>query len=234
MLLFILLLLSFNVYSQEDDFFENLGSPIVSDSEAYPVCNEKNQETILSNLAELPLIENGIHIGWSIEFNYKIIALRKSKAAIICDRSSKVFDFYHEFQKNLLEIEYEDFSHKYPEFFWVKEEDFQYLKQMYQENRIYHVCLDLMDNEGKFEKLSEWIKENNYIIDTIYVSNVLDWISKGAGKQDHWKKPYRVTYFNNLNKLMNEKTAFIFCSYHRGMKLRMSVGHTVEEAYATK
>ena len=201
---------------QQDDFFKNLSDPCLTNTDPYIISNERNQDIILYELSNLPCPSNGVHIGWSIEFNYKIIALRKPQIAIICDRSKKVFDFFQDFQKAFLESEYLIFSESYPDFSWITEDDFNYLKGMYQDQKIHHISLDLMDNEDRFDKLAEWIECNKYVIDTIYVSNALDWIRRTTNLYSQ--------YFNNLNKLMNDKTAFIHCSYHRSMKLRLILG----------
>lgn len=212
--------------------------PQCYESDEMPVvkCNEENQAEVIQFLSKTPALTNGVHIGWSIEFNFKIILARKPNLVILCDINKRVLEFYEVFEKVLLssssrsdclenlrsvfclhkayffnehsktgEAALESFSE------WLSEEGFQTLRQMYAEGKVLHLFLNVLDKEGKFTVLANWIKENGYLVDTIYASNISNWVQK--------KEPF----FANLAKLVDEQTLFIDAEYQKQKQKKLSL-----------
>ncbi len=187
--------------------------------------NETPQQEILSELSKIPSLEHGVHIGWSIEMNYKILATRKPKLAFLCDISSHVLEFYESFKQVLLDSNSsEEFLEQLQSFFlnnpsvlrytkykarqidqlieryatWmVIDDNFSYLKRMYQEEKILHLVLNMEDQEDRFDKIASWIKANNYKIDTVYTSNIKSVL------------PHQELFDLNLAKLIWQETIYI-------------------------
>ncbi len=66
-------------------------------------------------------------------------------------------------------------------FGWLaSEKKFRYIKRMFREGKIIFVNLDLLD-ENSFGKLAELIKVYGYEVDTIYASNIQNWIERNRG-----------------------------------------------------
>jgi hypothetical protein len=88
---------------------------------------------------------------------------------------------------------------------WMKEENFQYLKKMYSENRIYHLNLNILDDLNRFDILGSWIIEQNLKVDTVYVSNILDWVKRKNSQNEH-------KYYSNLSNLITDQIYFMTSS----------------------
>lgn len=207
----------------------------------YVKCNEADQIASLRELATIPIPENGAHVGWSIEFNFKVMVLRNPKLVILCDINQRVLDFHRLFEKVILSSESkEDFVHcltsalaQEEDYFflksmrtlaramrsfrnWLTEEGFQTLRQLYIEKRVHTVVLNVLDREGRFQQLAAWINEMGYTIDTVYASNISTWIIK--------EEPF----FSNLQQLIGEQTIFIDADRHwprhKTLAQRISLG----------
>lgn len=229
--------LPMQLFPSEFKTLEGLNIPYLRDAKPYIRCNEFGQEKILRILSELSQPKNALHIGWSIEFNYRILCARKPQLAILCDINKRVFEFFDLFKELVLEAEscaeFLDLleenlcSHNFIKTprtskqiivsyaSWLSLEDnFTYLKTMYAEERIIHLVLDLMDEDGRFTKLMEWIKSSGYTIDTLYLSNIGMWVC------------YQPPFLSNLSRLVHEN--IIYIDSHRipgkGLSLRATLG----------
>lgn len=93
---------------------------------------------------------------------------------------------------------------------WLNnEDDFQYVKQMYENNQIYHVCLDAADENKNFETLAKWIKDNGYTLDTLYLSNIHEWIIKDKKPMDVFKKNVQDMIDSTASSKAPSKTSVI-------------------------
>ena len=208
----------FFVFSSfQNAYFENLQilpSP-QKNQPPYIYCNEFGQNESIEDLKLLPSLKNGVHIGWSIEMNYKIILAREPKLAILCDINKNVLNFFNHFQACILKSNNsQDFfqtlkeslkiflkknrliettKQKY-ESWIISESNYQLLKTMYEEGRICHLALDVTDKEGRFAILAQWLADNNYLLDTIYLSNIASWLKETT------------TFENNLKLLFSPQT----------------------------
>lgn len=61
---------------------------------------------------------------------------------------------------------------------WLStDEGFNFIKDLYQNNRIVHLRLDIVDTESFF-KIKVFLDENSLSLDTLYVTNIADWLIK--------------------------------------------------------
>jgi hypothetical protein len=215
-------------------YFESLDLPLhlcERDEIPFIKCNEADQNKVIQKLSEYPLSNNGVHIGWSIEFNFKAILVRKPHLAIICDINKRVLEFLEVFEKVLLSSNstidcvenlksalesqrdyfFNERSRKCGEALesfaeWLSEDSFQLLKKMVIEKRILYLCLNILDQEDRFLTLGTWLRANEYTIDTVYTSNISSWTNR--------EEPF----YSNLLKLIDKKTLFIDAHYDKEKK----------------
>lgn len=202
----------------------------------YIQCNEAGQAEAIEELSTFPCEPNALHIGWSIEFNFRIIAARRPHLAIICDINKRVFEFFEIFEQAMLS------SRSTAEFFeqlkgmlepqttqffktefrtqdnalksymeWMTEEDFQNIKRMYADKRIIHFVLNVTDQENKFSKIATWIRDRGYHVDTVYASNIVNWVRNKA------------IFSANLRQLIGPHTLFIDANYVKKNKLPLTL-----------
>lgn len=231
----------FNIGAETSGWFEGL--EIVPESYLinripYVRCNEAMQPELFLCMREFQPPENGVHIGWSIELNYKLIIERKPKLAFLCDINRRVFEFYDSFKKSVLNAESSEealslleseLSQQVDYFFsgmnprrrmkvalktfasWLMpEENFHLLKQMYLEERICHMVLSACDDSHRFAIMAQWIEDHGYRVDTVYISNICGWLKD------------RQQFKNNLTYLVDEDTLLI--DSHAKLSLRLTRG----------
>ena len=170
---------------------------------------QKQQDTLklLANQASLGLKENHVHVGFSVWFNFDIICTTRPNYAAIFDCDPGVHGFIYpifqstiicatsreefcsQFLKNLMKqdvfVAYEflladDFQllQKRAYGFLANEDNFNYLKEMITQERVFFGRLDLTNLE-QVSTIREWISKNNLILDTLYLSNIPEWIIQG-------------------------------------------------------
>lgn len=146
------------------------------------------------------------HIGVSGLFNYDVVAARKSDFALLIDinkntvalhwltimilQDTKIHtrqQFIKALMHNLREYKRELFifsgssiSNLPQELTrkgsWLEsDEKFSYIQQMAVENRIMPTLLSISDRDA-LQKLAAIIKENGFRLDTLYTSNVIEWL----------------------------------------------------------
>jgi hypothetical protein len=198
---------------QEFDFLDGKSE---TNKLPFILSNEQFQEETLLALLEIPRPENGVHIGWSVEMNYKILVTRRPKIAFLCDISFKVIEFYELFKKLVLSAKsgaevlenlpkalsenrqllrfgfYKD--HQMKELirryaiFLLPSDNFAYLQRMYNEKRIKHLFLNVADQEERFFLLANALKKEAYVVDTIYTSNIIDVIRNKKAAEENLKQ----------------------------------------------
>lgn len=192
----------------------------------FVISNEYNQEIVLLQLSEIPRNERGVHIGFSIECNYKIMMIRRPSLAFLCDINSRVHEFHKIFKEIILhsaDVEQvllilEKVFEEYKDRLFTNEKNFErvrahfldlliegdnfaYLKKMFEDDLVHFIYLNVLDEKNRFEKLSIWIKENGYEIDTVYLSNIFELIKLSKKK--------RALFNENFSSFEKEKAIFI-------------------------
>ena len=84
---------------------------------------------------------------------------------------------------------------------WLyKEERFQFVRELHLKGHTLFLNLDITDEEGVFNQIQHWMEENRLILDTLYASNIIEWLHT-----DHKKQ----VYLKNLKMVSSDKTRFI-------------------------
>lgn len=185
------------------------------DSTIYFMCNEEKQDVVIEELGCYDKKEKSIHIGFSSWFNFDILATRDPSIAVIGDISPKMIDYLDliktvilrsanraSFLKNLTEeLNYQSAYFGLPKegavFFFENEldrkeswlfsdEKFDVIKHMYEDDKIMHVKWNICDVQ-MFLKVQRLITENGLSVDTVYVSNIYEWL-KSADEQSSFKR----------------------------------------------
>lgn len=173
-----------------------------------------------------------LHLGFSISFNHDLIAHRQPEFAIVADIAPRALKYYEDFstilvscssrqqfaemmQTHLEKHSKEYFSCEPPITFlcdltteltregsWLfTDKGFETVKAMHVENRIYYVKLNLIDEE-KFATLSKWITEEELHLDTVYVSNIPEWLHPSNAVAS----PAARSYLDNIRSLLKPTT----------------------------
>lgn len=203
----------------------------------YIFCNETDQEMTLSKLNACPIDEKAtrLHIGFSLWFNFNIVANRHSDAAIIIDIDPKVLavlellklavlksdtpeTFCKLFSAELAKYPYlQAFPNEYfaelllqetklEHGFLYSQELFSHIKKLFHQNKIFFAEFDARDNNA-VDLLVKWIRENDLYLDTLYLSNIAEWLLQ-SGDQDAMKK-----FATNLTTLIAKNTICIDAFY---------------------
>ena len=204
-----------------------------SDEEPYIITSEEGQTEALQKISQYPLKPKGIFLGFALEFNYHLLALRPTNMALICDINARMHNLYNFIaqtivvenmnrQKFLLSLKNEletnkeyyfstedinidnvikHYSEK--EFSWLfSDEKFLKVQNLYLDGKIKHLNLDLEKDKQFFVSLEEWMKQENYTLDVVYVSNIPEWFQTlGNGRIDKMKR--------NLLNVMDSNTIFV-------------------------
>jgi hypothetical protein len=89
---------------------------------------------------------------------------------------------------------------------WLASQDsFQVIKDLSTEGRLLFLNLDITDTQGIFPSIRDWLDKNNLELDTLYGSNIIDWL-----KDDQKQLQYRL----NLKTISTENTRFIQAYAH--------------------
>jgi len=229
---------------------ENLISSSKTDSSKPPyiLCNEAGQEQILTTLtAEAKSQDKRVHLGFSVWFNLDVIAVTHPEYAIILDIDPNVHAIYQcikkaidssktrdqfvdtflkavekikllpfpmEYQKNLFD---QELSKK--QGFLSSEKNFSLVKAMHEEGKIFFGAADVTNSEI-FRQLAGWCKTKDAKIDTLYISNISEWLD-----------PEEIRVMKeNLGILVNQNTRVIDAFYpttskdNLGPPLRITYG----------
>jgi len=117
---------------------------------------------------------------------------------------------------------------------WLStDEGYARVKQMHEEGRILYLKLDVTDKKG-FQSISSWIKGKGLFVDTIYASNIPEWLHPDNSRPT----PKGLAYLDNMKCMMDPRTYLIdaFKSIPRVTKhpeQRVSVGQISLPLYVT-
>jgi len=111
---------------------------------------------------------------------------------------------------------------------WLSsQENFLTVKQMYFDGKIIHRVLNVTDTSGKFTQIQSWARENQLAFDTIYLSNIVEWVK---GNQTPMNQ--------NIDKLMDAQTCVISAWKENPLTgsplLHFEQGNIPEVKYAAK
>ncbi len=98
-------------------------------------------------------------------------------------------------------IDYKIFYNQMNEKGWLSsQEKFQTIKEMYAQDRIIHRLLDITDEES-FDKINKWAKNHSLAFDTLYTSNIPEWLYSSNINTDKMHK--------NTEKIIDPQTIVI-------------------------
>ncbi len=84
---------------------------------------------------------------------------------------------------------------------WLQTPDkFMRVKELHAAGRVHYLNLNITDQSGAFRQLDEWMQENELELDTLYASNIVEWMTTGPNKE---------AYLANLKQITSAKTRFI-------------------------
>lgn len=179
-----------------------------SDDAPYVITSEVGQLETLTQLKNMPPPEEGLYLGFSFEFNYHLLAERPVKFAWICDINKRMHILYDFIQKTIVKTSHRQafmqlfmeeitrnhetyflcqtgFEEKVSmhylnnEFSWLySDEKFLRIQQLYLDQKIAHVNLDVVEDAYFFGRLKDWASEQNLKFDVIYLSNIPEWLQR--------------------------------------------------------
>ncbi|MBS0615847.1 MAG: hypothetical protein JSR58_04770 [Verrucomicrobia bacterium] len=167
----------------------------------YLLCNEERQDASLNQLLHSVRISDpqAVHLGFSVWFNLDLIAQTKPSRAIICDidpyviklyaafgeafkRCDSALDFALEMNRYIIGKSFMHYDFKQElvrKGSWLSsDKTYDHVRQMYLQGRINFGYLNLADREGKFQAISQWLRQKGLYIQTLYISNIFVWLKK--------------------------------------------------------
>ncbi|MBN1493943.1 MAG: helix-turn-helix domain-containing protein [Candidatus Omnitrophica bacterium] len=199
----------------------------------------------------LPVLENGVHIGFGGLNNLTLIAHRKSQYACIfdinpamitmyqcleeamrgpeiaaatslpakrrafidafIDRLYKEKFLYRDGEGNVMHQERNLRGQLYNPKNWLGSDDlFKYIETMIIEERLSYACLEML-NYPAFIALARKIKALGVTVDTIYISNIFEWISGKYPERYEVRSPYsnQVKFITSLSAIAGPQSCYI-------------------------
>jgi hypothetical protein len=165
----------------------------------YLLSNESGQEDALDLLERLDAKAGNVHVGVSGWQNYDVIVARNSDAAVIVDinqatcelhrltaraiqTADHVDDFVRRFFELLKKEQFPEFSKKDEIFqkrvYWLRHPGgYAKIRQMYLDHKIHILPSNIATSECffNFRRIVDLSQ-----IETLYISNVAEWLTKGA------------------------------------------------------
>lgn len=86
-----------------------------------------------------------------------------------------------------------------PNSWLASDEKFEFIKKMFAEKRIVFLGVDFKETPI-FSKINQVIRDNGLSLDTLYLSNVIDWLEQSD----------RRSFFDSINAVVNEDTQVIY------------------------
>jgi len=201
----------------------------------YILSNESNRDLTARELRVSASTYGAFHIGFSCWENFDLMVARNSCGGLIADISNETHIFHQITQKIMLSSSNREefvaqmlaFLSENPSFFreekaesldaihkelfrsgsWLNtEESFQKIRSLYQAHRIIHIRLDIMDRWA-FQTIADWMRANGLHCDSLYLSNIPDWIRNG---EDSVKGMGKLKMA--INRVVNKDTFVIHAS----------------------
>lgn len=220
-----------NTFIEDSSFPKLPEKPFLDDSAPYILTTEIGQLDALAVLSNIPP-NKGIYLGFSFEFNYHLLAERPAELALICDINAQMHSLYRFIASNIVicssreeflelfqvSLQNPIYSFAYQEkrlaseainyfisqkYSWLySDEKFSIIKNLYLQNKIQHLNLDLVEDSSFFSKIKRWADKMQLSFDIIYVSNIPEWFMRS--------NPLKVTKMKaNLLKIISPQTIFI-------------------------
>jgi hypothetical protein len=227
------------------------------ETKPYILSNECNREQTAKHLAATRASEGAFHIGFSCWENFDFIVLRDSSGALIADISNQAHAFHQETRKIILasenRIEFVKNIHSYlernpsilreelalslseieaelsrPGSWLSTDAGFEKIKALYAKDQIIHIRMSILDRDA-FQKIYMWMKAQGLHCDSLYLSNIPDWIQNG---DDAMRKMGQLK--SAINRVIEGRTYVIHASeYFRensGMPQRVYQGYPYDPA----
>jgi len=196
---------------------------LIKNLSVYTLSNEQNQDSIDSISSSF---HGDVYMGFSGWFNYQLMFKRNVKYAFLLDKNLPVvllhrmtaevirrsrdrFEFVKNFEAALqsstrlgLEGDWSElkFMTQIKGSWLGSDENFSFIKRMYEDNRIISSMADIRLN-SVFARIARWLKENNFMMDAVYSSNILAWVIKDRnGPQE---------YYDSLSTVSSPSTIII-------------------------
>ncbi|HEY5260002.1 MAG TPA: hypothetical protein VIJ46_05070 [Rhabdochlamydiaceae bacterium] len=84
---------------------------------------------------------------------------------------------------------------------WLQSpEKFHVIKSLHENGRIRYLNLNIADETGIFDQIGSWMQRNNLELDTLYASNIVEWLKSPA---------LRASYVKNLQRVSSNNTRFM-------------------------
>ncbi|MBX7067071.1 MAG: hypothetical protein K1X28_07560 [Parachlamydiales bacterium] len=197
------------------------------DTPGYLLSNEVGRDGTKKRLGEIPICDGGVHIGFSCWENLDIMAARKSSAGIIGDISQSAYHAMSETAKTVCSVaDRFEFVKTFPleklkikseidvtseldrEGSWLANDDsFRTIQKLFKERSVAILQLDIRDGM-KFGEIQKCLASNGLKCDTLYLSNIFDWINESGSHSDMNKARFA------LNRVIRDDTAIIMASEH--------------------
>ncbi len=87
-----------------------------------------------------------------------------------------------------------------PESWLFREETFQIIKGMHLRKGVLYLNLDVTDKTGVFHQIRSWMHHHHLELDTLYVSNINEWLDSSIKKE---------AYLYNLRQIATVNTRFV-------------------------
>ncbi len=205
----------------------------------YISCNEKGQEATLSYLQAHPTtlaLERRVHLGFSVWFNFDLVAVTQPYYMICCDKDDHAMTLYEGISSCICQsasrqefvTNFKAFLLENAEVFFGDTEDFSAIFDLAGEltregswlskdesfqvvKTLHHegraLYLNLdITDETEFSRIAEWLKSRDLGLSTLYVSNIVEWLDS---------LPLKEAYSRNLH-LVVESTTFCIQAYKMG------------------
>lgn len=197
----------------------------------YLMTTETGHKEALKEIFALPTPSNGVYLGFAFEFNYHVLAKREVQKAFICDVNPRMHSLYQWIAQTIVNIpdrkvfleKFEAELNQHPDYYlrfpataqetiehfishrwsWLySDANYAQIRQLYCEGKIEHRYLNLTDKTGQFQDLGNWARDNGYIFDIVYLSNIPEWI---------WNAGYHhiQTMQENLKALLSPSTMLV-------------------------
>ena len=84
---------------------------------------------------------------------------------------------------------------------WLQSpEKFHVIKSLHVNGRIRYLNLNIADETGIFDQIGSWMQSNNLELDTLYASNIVEWLKSS---------PLHAAYVKNLQRVSSNSTRFM-------------------------
>ncbi len=184
---------------KEEDVFVNMVPYVIS--------NEIRREGTIEILRDASADPDNhrVHIGVSLMFDFDVMAARRSALGIVVDRNGRLGEVFSKINELLTQkqtLTRREFTDRLIDWFkkdkqrqgnqfdlygllnssansWLStDQDFEFIREKFLAHKVLFIRSDWR-NVGVFRAIGVWLKKNGLRADTVYVSNMRDWLLFG-------------------------------------------------------